>query len=496
MKSLFLALGLTICGLAHAEASGTPPAVPAATPAAPSTFIANGERIEIKEAAFTIVPPSGWEVLKNFSGASYYFQAPKIEAEPGVVTYQSNIRVMVLNEPKPIDDTTKDEVGKLIVDKNGALPGITNYAIRSADKVTLQGGAEGFLYYTEFSLGSTPMMQMHIMTSSATKTFLMTYTDLASVFEAENSPGLTTAYTSLQSATVDSKPAERFAQYYVVGGGVLALILLLIIIRVIRGFNMKRLGEKIESEDPSDTARSDDDDDDPYSDAVEIQSSVARIDDEDMPETREATKPMPKVNKPVAAPTPPPAAKAAPKAPSVPKPAPVAPAAPAFARDERTKVTGTTPPPLAAAPQSEHDEWQEAPASELVETKPKTVVTTKKAKPQKVANPAKMKDLEADDQENSEVARISEILPNTGDSKKKKGFFSWGKGKKDDDDEIDMSSKKGHIGDEDSWDEESQKAPKGSSKSKKGRDEPEPLSEVAGWNLDSKGKSRHDEDDE
>lgn len=535
MRGLFLAVSLILTGISYAQEGGAPPPIPAQKPAAPTSFIAQGEAVEIPDAGFTITPPIGWEVQRNTTGASLLFEAPKVEGAPGVVTFQPSIRIMTINEPRPIDDMTKEEYSEIIQEKNSALGGVSNFNIRSADKVTLQNGVEGFLYYTEFTLGSTPMMQMHILVSSETKHFLMTYLDLASVFETEGSPALATAYTSMQSVVLDSKPADRFAKYYVWGGVALALIVFLIFLRVMRGYKMKRLGEQIESDDSGDSSAARDDDDDD----LDV-SAVAPLNDDDneMPETREARKPAakaapiseparapssPRVSSPAPAPVAPVARPSAPVAASVPVPAPAPAPRGEFGENERSERTKVTAAPKAKAP-SQHDEDEDDnqpmsevaggwnmdsdPTSDISEIKPKASLNTKKAKPQKVSNPAKMKDVAEDA---SEVARLSEILPNTGDSKKKKGFFGWGKGKdkdkgrveaeddfNDNDDDFASVKGKGHIGDEDSWDEES-KAAKSGKKGKKAKDDDEaPMSEVAGWNLknDKKSASFDDDDDD
>ncbi|RZA19431.1 MAG: hypothetical protein EOP10_19595 [Proteobacteria bacterium] len=499
MRGLLLAVGLILSGLSFAQGAGAPPPVPEAKPAAPTTFVAQGEAVEIPAEGFTIVPPVGWQVLKNNPGTTLLFQGPKIEPKPGETTYQPNIRIMSL-DPEPMDDLSKDKYSKLILENSSKLGGISGYNLRSTDKVTLASGSLGYLYYTEFSLGAVPMMQMHVLTSSAKHSYLMTYTDLATAFEGENSPALATAYTAMQSVKLDSKPADRFAQYYVIGGIGVALLLLLIITRFVRSYSMKRLGDRIESEDGGETSARDDDDE--VSGFAEIGSGSRRHrqddeDEEEMPETREAQRPAAKAKSVPApaprapAPAPAPTQKAAPA--PLPKAAPVqkqasarAPIAPRSefseqsAKMERTTASNDRPD----LPLDDGD-----PVSNYSEIKPKTVVTTKKAKPQKVQNPAKMKDIEADaDEEGSDVARLSEILPNTGDTKKKKGFFGFGKSKSDDDDGNEKSAR---IGDEESWDNKSKKS------SKKSKDDDEqPMSEVAGWNLKDGSSSKSGRSDD
>ncbi|MBC7660463.1 MAG: hypothetical protein H7249_12265 [Chitinophagaceae bacterium] len=527
MKRLLLALSLVS---AAALAQSAPPHVPAEAPKTPTQFVAQGEAVEIPEAGFTITPPQGWTVIRDGSGASLLFQGPKPQEKPGVVTLQPNIRVMKFEGPRPMDDSTKEEYSKIIVDKNSTLSNrISNYSIRSAERVKLQNGIDAFLFYTEFTFDSTPTMQMHVLVSSASKHFLMTYTDLASVFEKENSPGLAVAYTSMQGVKLDSAPPDRFLMFYYIGAGIAALFVLLLITRIIRGQRMKRLGERIESEDGGEEVSTDDDDD--------SKSAIAELDDDhdhkshgthddeyDTGDTEEAhhseevplpkTKaapipapkvavktpapkvevtapaPVPKVEVKVKVPIPAPAPKVEVKAPKVeakekapaPKPkekAKVEPVATGVARFEgrvrKNTTSATVPPasqPMSEAPQShstplsaawnlneseghsqdhDDDDDNEREVSAVSHVQPQPIITSaSKSKHQKTTPSVRMKEQvpvshhSHDDEENevddgvdmkadeSSVARISEILPNTGDTKKKKkGFFGWGKGKKD-----------------------------------------------------------------
>jgi hypothetical protein len=505
MRSFLLVFGLIMSRISFAQGTSSPPPVPEAKPVSPSTFVAQGEAVEVPEEGFVIVPPIGWEVTRNIPGTTFLFQGPKIQPKPGETTYQSNIRIMSL-DPEPMDEASKEKYTKLILDNSSKLSGVTAYNLRSAEKVTLSSGLPGYLYYTEFTLNTTPMMQMHVLVSSAKNSYLMTYTDLASVFELENSPALTTAYTSMQSVKLASKPVDRFAQIYVAAGGVIAILLLSLIVHFVRGYRMKRLGDRIESEDAGENENEGSlrEEDDEVSGFAEIGNASHRLlkeqEDEDMPETREVQRtvareeqvhvPRPSApvspHSPKAAATPKPTprpkvkskdavdSKAVPSAPKVPPPQ--------IAKDgplvERTSATQTNP--IA--------QKQSLSVSNLSELKPRTVVPAKKSKPQKIQSPGKVKSppMDADD-DASDVARLSEILPNTGNTKKK-GLFGWGKAKANANDKAD------HIGDEDSWDQQSKKSPRKSSD-----EEEQPLSEVVGWNLkgsDARGSGRDDEGDD
>ncbi|MBC7533863.1 MAG: hypothetical protein H7318_20040 [Oligoflexus sp.] len=558
MKRLLLAVSLSFTSLAIAQGAGAPPPVPAAVPKAPDKIIANGsEAVDITGEGFSMVPPAGWEVIRDGSGAAFLFQAPKGPQPVGVVTYQPNMRIMMMNDPRPMDNETKDEYSKIIAEKSPNISSaVSEYLVASAEPVKLQNGTPAFLYYASFKLSGTSMMQMHILVSSGTKHFLMTYTDLASVFEKQEQ-GLTTAYTSMQSVKLDTLPPDRWIRYQIAGGCILALFFLTIMIRVIRGHRMKKLGERIENEDGG--LSTDDHDDYEVTSSISAISEVAEHDhddDYDMPETKEApasrkaerpAPPAPVARKaaPVPAPAPrlqapAPVAKKA-SAPVAPRPAAPAPAAPIpapaakfEARTRKTTMSSEVAPvevpdevssadaPISgtwnlyesSSPHHDDTDFENSSVSEI-KTKPKTVIApATKSKHQK-APAARVQEPELDD-EGSSVARLSEILPNTGDSKKKKkGFFGWGKNKNKDEDSFDKHSDDNHEIDSDGnddWDSSSKGKSKGKDKEAPAKAKAVPqaktssrtqaqpvsqVSEVAGgeWNL-AKGQADHDSDDE
>ncbi len=548
MKRLLLALSLSFSG-GQAFAQGAPPRVPAATEVSKPVmnFIANGEEVAIPNVGFIITPPVGWEVLREGSGASLLFQAPKPKLVPGVAAYRPNIRVMVFGEPKPMDDATKDEFSKIIVDKYSVISSsVANYMVRSSEKVQLQSGINAYLYYTEFLFDSVPTMQMHILVSSGRNHFLMTYTDLASVFEAPNSPGLATAYTSMQGIKLDSAPPERFLQYYYIGGGILALLIFMMMVRLIRVQRMKKLGERIESDDGGDPTT----DDDGYGEGSSVSeiSDIASHREEDEDEEAHGAQPMTtpprKAERPSAprASAPAPARAPAP-VPAKPKVSVSAPApAPRQANFEgRTRKNALQEPPEVsnAVPLSEaaplSDTWNldasasrndnddEPEHSEISEIRAQPpVASATKSRHQNVKAPVQPPEPSIEDVSN--VALLSDILPNTGKEKKKKGLFGWGKGKKKDDDDADdddgehtVVSGRDSDGDED-WDKASRTkardrgvkaespAPKPKAKavsqaktssSAIANSGPKAKGENDGWNLsESHGDSDSEEDDD
>ena len=179
-----------------------------------------------------------------------------------------------------------------------------------------------------------------------------------------------------------------------------------------------------------------------------------------------------------------------------------------------TPISGTWNLDQSSSQHHNDADFENSSVSEI-KTKPKTVIApATKSKHQK-APAARMQEPELDD-EGSSVARLSEILPNTGDTKKKKkGFFGWGKSKDKNADSFDKHSDDNHEIDSDGNDDWASSS-KGKSKGKdkeapakakaipqaktSSRIQAQPVSQVSefadgGWNL-AKGHADHNSDDE
>ena len=170
--------------------------------------ISNGERIFLNEKDFSIIPPNGWEIHKNRSGASFLFQIP-YEAN---LVYQRTIQVLAFDGARPIDRYTGDDFAAIIIEEFSKAAGaVSGYRMRNKLPVELRDGTSGYLYYTEFNVDTVSLMQLHILVSSADRHFLMTYTDVAQHFDTENgSPHLEVAYSALISAELGTQAPSRF----------------------------------------------------------------------------------------------------------------------------------------------------------------------------------------------------------------------------------------------------------------------------------------------
>ena len=87
---------------------------------------------------------------------------------------------------------------------------ITNYQVRSKERISLQNSLPAILYYTEFEIDAVPVMQMIILISAADRHYLMTYTDLPEIFAAADGTILNEVYQSLISAQLKNPIGSRY----------------------------------------------------------------------------------------------------------------------------------------------------------------------------------------------------------------------------------------------------------------------------------------------
>lgn len=160
-------------------------------------------RISLDDKGFSIVPPSDWIVRRDLPRTSLFLQAvTKAEGD-----YPRNIAVVKFSGPKLINDVTADEFSNYLV-RNfpSASPDIADYQLRNHQPVQMADGREGLLFYTDFKDHGHPMMQAHILVSSETNHYLVTFTDLAEHFEnpAGGSEFLAEAWGSMTTIELNS----------------------------------------------------------------------------------------------------------------------------------------------------------------------------------------------------------------------------------------------------------------------------------------------------
>lgn len=195
--------------------------------------IADGSRVTVDDKGISMVPPVGWEVYRSMPNITLFMQVPKDKN----LKYQRNISVRFGHDPMAIDELTAEDYAKKIISARARLfANMSEYRLRNYQIVDLQSGDKGLLFYTEFKFNDEPMMEMHLLVSSQTGNFLLTYTDLAEYFAgAQTSPELEAAYGSLTSVQLTSRAPERFGAVWKIMGALAFLLLVTGILRVSYG---------------------------------------------------------------------------------------------------------------------------------------------------------------------------------------------------------------------------------------------------------------------
>jgi|GEM_PF-1814872 len=164
--------------------------------------ISDGSRITIKERGFSIVPPKGWEIITN-SGKSSLILQPTFDKS---MKYQRTIQVSAFSGAIDTAGLDPEKFGETIVSKFAqSMTGIENYRVRNFVPVNLKDGNTAVLYYTEFTLDGQNLMHGHLVVSSKTKNYLVTFTDLAENFETDDprKGNLSAAWDTMVSFQVD-----------------------------------------------------------------------------------------------------------------------------------------------------------------------------------------------------------------------------------------------------------------------------------------------------
>jgi hypothetical protein len=208
--------------------------------------ISDGTRISLPEKGLSIVPPTGWEVHRKYPNTTLLLQVPYKKG----MEYQRTIQVMRFSGGVPIDDVSGHEFNEIIEQKYSQAEGsISDYRMRNHMVTTMGDSSKGILFYSEFMLQETAIMQAHILVSSADNHYLMTYTDLASHFEGEKaSEFLTTAWDSMISSKLESEAPVRMRVPIVFAFAFGFSILMVLLVLSVRKYKAGRGYESIMGE--------------------------------------------------------------------------------------------------------------------------------------------------------------------------------------------------------------------------------------------------------
>jgi hypothetical protein len=216
--------------------------------------ISDGTRVTVESKGISIIPPKGWEVHLDYPNATLLLQVPY---ENGMA-YQRTIQIMRIKGGLPIDEITGREFQKIIEQKYPKVEGsIADYRMRNHILTKVEDGTPCILFYSEFTLESYAMMQAHILVSSASHHYLLTYTDLAEHFEGEQaSQFLTAAWESMVSIQLDTTAPMRLRLPAILGFGAGFIVLLVLLGISVRKYTAGReyqdlLGDPFEDSEKS-----------------------------------------------------------------------------------------------------------------------------------------------------------------------------------------------------------------------------------------------------
>ena len=224
---------------ASAAVKSIPSKVKQLPPPPAGTEVSQGERLTLDGKGFTLVAPTGWIVQKNLPRSSLFIQARVIGAE-----YPRNIAVARFSGSVLINESTANDFAERLVKLYPATSTtIENYTLRNHQSIQMTDGREGILFYTDFTGSGRKMMQAHILVSSETHHYLVTYTDVAEHFEnpVDNSPFLAEAWAAMISIQLDSPnpvPAGGMDTAF------LTVIGLMVAVVVVTGVRKKMAGRR------------------------------------------------------------------------------------------------------------------------------------------------------------------------------------------------------------------------------------------------------------
>jgi hypothetical protein len=167
-------------------------------------------RLDLPDKGFSIIPPEGWEIDNSYPGLSLLMQIPK---EPEV--YQRTIQVMRFSGTKDISESTETEFAKILQERFSSSFGAqANYTIRSHAMIDLYEYVQGVVYYAAFLLNGKDMMHAHLLVSSNTHHYLLTYTDVKENIEGEGAELYRDiAWGSIISVRLDNPALSLFVKF-------------------------------------------------------------------------------------------------------------------------------------------------------------------------------------------------------------------------------------------------------------------------------------------
>ncbi len=205
--------------------------------------ISNGSVIDLGEG-LSIAPIAGWKIERKSTGMSLVMKEV-LPPQTGEIDYSKpvfarNLTLLTMHQARPIDEAAvaelKGEVSKMY------SKGLSSSDLTFTDHkfFDYKGKGDGLILFSQFTLNNYQMMQMQVVVSGDSKSYLMTYTDLASNFA--NPASYEAAWKSMISIQVSGVAPKRYHKEMMMGGMFAAALFAIIFPFVlVRWSNARRL---------------------------------------------------------------------------------------------------------------------------------------------------------------------------------------------------------------------------------------------------------------
>ena len=205
-------------------------AAQAGAPAPSQDEISNGSVMDLGDG-LSIAPISGWKIERKSMGMSLVMKEV-LPPQTGEIDYSKpifarNLTVMTLPEARPIDGAAVDEVKALISKMIARDSSLKDFTFTDQKFFDYKGKNDGLILFSQLMVNNFQMMQMQIVVSGENKSYLMTYSDLASNFS--NPASYDAAWKSMMSISVPGVAPQRFEKEIMIGGSVAAALLAIIV---------------------------------------------------------------------------------------------------------------------------------------------------------------------------------------------------------------------------------------------------------------------------
>jgi hypothetical protein len=218
-------------------------AMSTANVAATGDEISNGSVIDLGDG-LSIAPIAGWKIERKSLGMSLVMKEV-LPAQTGEIDYSKpifarNLTVMTLPEARPIDEAAVPEMKEMISKMFARDPSLKDVTFTDHKFFDYKGKNDGLILFSQLTANNFQMMQMQVIVSGEKKSYLMTYSDLASNFS--NPASYDAAWKSMTSIQVPGVAPKRFEKEMMIGGAFgVALLAIIAPFLFIRWYNSRRI---------------------------------------------------------------------------------------------------------------------------------------------------------------------------------------------------------------------------------------------------------------